>query len=181
MTIVDINPEAKRLGLGVCFKYDTHLEPEAARIPCAGKPYQDYHLNFGLCQAGTSCHLSSQYDIESIGTPGAKTWRGALYSYMKRPNNEFMKEWVGTKTEVNVPVDNYAYLGMSVVNGRFFDRRTPAWAAGAPRANDTGAVLLFERNRAPNNNELELNRTLVGKQKLNVTIVNRTFIFDIII
>lgn len=163
MPIYSGNLEAQRLGLGVCFKYDTHLQPEAARIPCEGKPYHDYHLSFGLCQAGTSCHLSSQYDIESIGTPGAKTWRGAMYAYLKRPNNVFIKEWVGTHTDVNYPVDNYAYLGMSVVTGNFFGKQSPAWAAGAPRANDTGAVLLFERNRAPNNNELELNRTLIGK------------------
>ncbi|OQR73543.1 integrin alpha-PS1-like [Tropilaelaps mercedesae] len=164
VTVFGKNPEAKRLGFGVCFKYDTHLEPEAARIPCDGKPYTDYHLSFGLCQAGTSCHLSSRYDIETMGSPGAKTWRGAVDAFFRR--NTWIKEWVGSNTDVNYPVDNYAYLGMSVTTGQFFDTTRPAWAAGAPRANDTGAVLLFERNRAPNNNELERNRTLIGELSL---------------
>lgn len=132
-------------------------------MPCQGKAYNKYHQDFGLCQAGTSCHLSKDFNVQSIGVPGAKTWRGAVYAFQSRYTNGFHREWVATHTDADNPVENYAYLGMSVTTGHFFDKRQHAWASGAPRANDTGAVLLFEKNRAPNTNELELNRTLVGK------------------
>ncbi|XP_022660964.1 integrin alpha-PS1-like isoform X2 [Varroa destructor] len=163
-TIINENNvhEEQRLGFGICFQYSTSLVPEAAWVPCDGQPVKDYHLGFGLCQAGTSCHLNSKYDVQTIGMPGTKTWRGGVSSFMKR--DKYIREWLRTNTDSSYPVENYAYLGMSVASGNFFDKQRLGWAAGAPRANDTGAVLLFERNRAPNNNELEHNRTLIGEQ-----------------
>lgn len=163
-TIINENNvhEEQRLGFGICFQYSTSLVPEAAWVPCDGQPVKDYHLGFGLCQAGTSCHLNSKYDVQTIGMPGTKTWRGGVSSFMKR--DKYIREWLRTNTDSSYPVENYAYLGMSVASGNFFDKQRLGWAAGAPRANDTGAVLLFERNRAPNNNELEHNRTLIGNR-----------------
>jgi len=54
------------------------------------------------------------------------------------------------------------FKGMSVTAGRFFGNET-AYAAGAPRANGTGQVLIFSKKR-PSENPMDVRLILSGEQ-----------------
>jgi hypothetical protein len=54
------------------------------------------------------------------------------------------------------------FKGMSVTAGRFFGNET-SYAAGAPRANGTGQVLIFSKKR-PSENPMDVQLILSGEQ-----------------
>lgn len=152
------------LSFGACFSFTGELQADKIFAHCDGKPTNGYHEDFGLCQAGTSAHVSKDYTLYTMGAPGARTWRGAVHSYMEQPGS-ITKGWFETPTDKrSSPVDTYAYLGMSVTTGTYFDKNTPTWVSGAPRANETGAVLFFRSPKAQHSTMLELMFTLVGEQ-----------------
>ncbi|XP_012275249.1 integrin alpha-PS1 [Orussus abietinus] len=131
-------------GQGQCYILTQDLKFQDIKKPCSGKPTNKAHEQFGYCQAGTSGILTSE-DRVVIGTPGPHTWRGTLYlftvsdEFLSRDNTVY-----NAPMQDSSPVSKYSYLGMSVTVGNFFDSRL-AYAAGAPRSNGTGQVILLTR------------------------------------
>ncbi|XP_012134810.1 multiple edematous wings isoform X2 [Megachile rotundata] len=131
-------------GQGQCYILTQDLKYQDLKKPCSGKPTNKAHEQFGYCQAGTSGVLTSE-DRVVIGTPGPHTWRGTLYlftisdEFLTRDNTVY-----NAPMQDASPVSKYSYLGMSVAVGNFFGTGL-AYAAGAPRSNGTGQVVLLTR------------------------------------
>lgn len=131
-------------GQGQCYILTQDLKYHEIKKPCSGKPTNKAHEQFGYCQAGTSGVLTSE-DRVVIGTPGPHTWRGTLYlftvsdEYLLRDNTVYNAPMQDTS-----PVNKYSYLGMSVAVGNFFGNGL-SYAAGAPRSNGAGQVVLLLR------------------------------------
>lgn len=131
-------------GQGQCYILTQDLKYQDLKKPCSGKPTNKAHEQFGYCQAGTSGVLTSE-DRVVIGTPGPHTWRGTLYlltisdEFLTRDNTVY-----NAPMQDSSPVSKYSYLGMSVTVGNFFGSGL-AYAAGAPRSNGTGQVVLLKR------------------------------------
>ncbi|XP_017787536.1 PREDICTED: integrin alpha-PS1 [Habropoda laboriosa] len=131
-------------GQGQCYILSQDLKYQDLKKPCSGKPTNKAHEQFGYCQAGTSGVLTSE-DRVVIGTPGPHTWRGTLYlftvsdEFLTRDNTVY-----NAPMQDSSPVSKYSYLGMSVTVGNFFNTGL-AYAAGAPRSNGTGQVILLTR------------------------------------
>ncbi|XP_076618885.1 multiple edematous wings isoform X2 [Colletes latitarsis] len=131
-------------GQGQCYILTQDLKHQDLKKPCSGKPTNKAHEQFGYCQAGTSGVLTSE-DRVVIGTPGPHTWRGTLYlftisdEFLTRDNTVY-----NAPMQDASPVSKYSYLGMSVAVGNFFGTGL-AYAAGAPRSNGTGQVILLTK------------------------------------
>lgn len=131
-------------GQGQCYILSQDLKYDDLKKPCSGKPTNRAHEQFGYCQAGVSGLLTAE-DRVVIGTPGPHTWRGTLYiftvsdEFLSRDNTVY-----NAPVQDSSPVNKYSYLGMSVAVGNFFGKGL-AYAAGAPRSNGTGQVILFTR------------------------------------
>lgn len=111
-----------------------------------------------------------------IGTPGPHTWKGNLFlftiaeNFLDRDNNIYhapMQDaspvnkysYLGTSEHffkniivyfgINIPLLVFIFTGMSVAAGTFFGE-VISYAAGAPRSNGTGqVVLLSKRENVP--------------------------------
>ncbi|XP_065559170.1 integrin alpha-PS1-like isoform X2 [Artemia franciscana] len=132
-------------GQGLCYTLSQELEYDEAWEPCRGRPTNWAHEQFGYCQAGTSGALLND-DTIIFGSPGPYTWRGTLF--VTSVAEDFLKRdkqmYYAPVTADQSPMDKYSYLGMSVTGGKFFSG-TMAYAAGAPRANGTGQVVLVTK------------------------------------
>ena len=103
-------------------------------------------------------------DTALIGSPGPFTWRGTVFAVSVSQDFLFRD-----KTHYHTPlseVEKFGYLGMSVAAGRFLPRaescgQETSYAAGAPRANGVGAVVLFVKC-AGGGEELRVQRVLRG-------------------
>ena len=101
---------------------------------------------------GTSGYLLED-GTAVLGSPGPFTWRGAIFviaiggDYLTRDKTQYFSEH-----QEKSPVDKYSYLGMSVTAGKYFND-SMYYAAGAPRSNDNGQVVIFNklRNTVPIN------------------------------
>lgn len=97
-----------------------------------------------------------------LGTPGPFTWRGTIFiteiggEYLERDKNIYY----GDHSDNSSPVDKYSYLGMAVTGGRYFGERM-SYAAGAPRSNGHGQVVIF--NKA-NRNPIPVQMVIEGEQ-----------------
>jgi integrin alpha 7 len=107
------------------------------------------HEEWGYCQAGISAMVTED-NTALIGAPGPFTWRGTVFAvsvgddYLFRDKTHYHTPVRGGEA----PVDKYAYLGMALAAGNFLpSKRTCghrlSYAAGAPRSQDVGAVLIF--------------------------------------
>uniref|UniRef100_A0ABD2WID0 Integrin alpha-2 domain-containing protein n=1 Tax=Trichogramma kaykai TaxID=54128 RepID=A0ABD2WID0_9HYME len=149
-------------GQGQCYILTQDLQFHELKKPCSGKPTIRAHEQFGYCQAGTSGVLTPSDDYAVIGTPGPHTWRGTLY--VMTVSDDFIKKDTviySSPMQEESPVSKYSYLGMSVAVGNFFGSGL-AYAAGAPRSNGTGQVILFTRHHQKPIMEVTL--TLNGEQ-----------------
>lgn len=148
-------------GQGQCYILTQDLKYQDLKKPCSGKPTNKAHEQFGYCQAGTSGVLTSE-DRVVIGTPGPHTWRGTLYlftisdDFLNRDNTVY-----NAPMQDSSPVSKYSYLGMSVTVGNFFGTGL-AYAAGAPRSNGTGQVILLTRR--DNKPDMDVAFILDGEQ-----------------
>lgn len=103
------------------------------------------HEDYGFCQVGTSGALLDDNTMV-LGTPGPFTWRGAIFvteiggEYLERDKTMYYSD----HSDANSPVDKYSYLGMAVTGGRYFGERM-SYAAGAPRAEGHGQVVIFDK------------------------------------
>ncbi|XP_011147082.1 integrin alpha-PS1 isoform X2 [Harpegnathos saltator] len=148
-------------GQGQCYILNQDLKYNDLKKPCSGKPTNKAHEQFGYCQAGTSGLLTID-DRVLIGTPGPHTWRGTVY--LSSVSDEFLSRdttvYSAPMQDLS-PVNKYSYLGMSVAVGNFFGKDL-AYAAGAPRSNGTGQVVLFTRHDF--RPEMEVMLVLDGEQ-----------------
>lgn len=133
-------------GQGLCYVLENNLELDDTYEPCKGRPVSRIHEDYGLCQAGTSGDFLEDGTI-IMGTPGPYTWRGTIYlttvvgDYLARDKTTYH----GEHREFKSPVDKYSYLGMSTTGANFFDKEKMSYAAGAPRSNNSGQVVLFTK------------------------------------
>lgn len=99
-----------------------------------------------------------------IGAPGVFTWRGSLYTrnvagnYLQRNKNIYYTPHEGQ----HPPIDKYSYLGMSVTAAKFNGDKY-IYVGGAPRSENHGQVLLFEKSSSPVQ-VMEVLKTLDGEQ-----------------
>ncbi|XP_065345499.1 integrin alpha-PS1 isoform X2 [Cloeon dipterum] len=152
-------------GRGLCYTLTQYLDFDKYYDPCKGRPVARAHEDYGYCQAGTSGVLTdSEEPLVAIGSPGPYTWRGAIF--VNSISDDYLTKLKVTFhtpiTEKDSPVDKYAYLGMSVTAGNFYSEKV-GFAAGAPRDNGTGRVMLVPEVR-DGVNPMEVRAQLSGEQ-----------------
>ncbi|XP_059476549.1 integrin alpha-PS1 isoform X2 [Neocloeon triangulifer] len=151
-------------GRGLCYTLTQYLDFDKSHDPCKGRSTKRAHEDYGFCQAGTSGVLTESEELLAIGTPGPFTWRGAIFvssvsdDFLNRPKTTFHTP----VTETDSPVDKYAYLGMSVAAGNFYSKKI-GFAAGAPRDNGTGRVVIVPEVR-DGVNPMQIHAQLSGEQ-----------------
>ncbi|XP_031627907.1 integrin alpha-PS1 isoform X2 [Contarinia nasturtii] len=139
-------------GQGLCYVLTNDLNFDETYEPCKGRSTQREHEEYGYCQVGTSGALMEDGTL-ILGTPGPFTWRGTIFvisgdgDYLKRDKNHYY----GPHLEHTSPVDKYSYLGMAVTGGQYYGDYT-SYAAGAPRSNDNGQVVIFSKSYPMSNN-----------------------------
>nr|XP_036220960.1 integrin alpha-PS1 isoform X2 [Bactrocera oleae] len=150
-----------RFGQGLCYVLTNELTYDEVYEPCKGRTVQREHEDYGFCQVGTSGALLDDNTMV-LGSPGPFTWRGTVFvteiggEYLERDKTMYY----GDHLENTSPVDKYSYLGMAVTGGRYFGDRM-SYAAGAPRSNGHGQVIIF--NKA-NTNPIPVKMILEGEQ-----------------
>ncbi|XP_054088333.1 integrin alpha-PS1 isoform X2 [Zeugodacus cucurbitae] len=150
-----------RFGQGLCYVLNNDLTFDEAYEPCKGRTVAREHEDYGFCQVGTSGALLDDNTMV-LGSPGPFTWRGTVFvteiggEYLERDKTMYY----GDHLENTSPVDKYSYLGMAVTGGRYFGDRM-SYAAGAPRSNGHGQVVIF--NKA-NTNPIPVQMILEGEQ-----------------
>ncbi|KAH8305354.1 hypothetical protein KR044_007773, partial [Drosophila immigrans] len=134
-----------RYGQGLCYVLTNNLDFDEVYEPCKGRPVERQHEDYGFCQVGTSGALLDDNTMV-LGSPGPFTWRGAIFvteiggEYLERDKSMYYSE----HQDASAPVDKYSYLGMAVTGGRYFGERM-SYAAGAPRSNGHGQVVIFDK------------------------------------
>ncbi|XP_023037066.1 integrin alpha-PS1 isoform X2 [Drosophila willistoni] len=151
-----------RYGQGLCYVLTNDLEYDEVYEPCRGRSVAREHEDYALCQVGTSSAILED-ETMVLGTPGPFTWRGTIFvtkiggSFLERDKYMYHTE----HSEARSPVDKYSYLGMSVTGGHYYDDNM-AYAAGAPRSQGHGQVVIFQnQSRA---NPIPLAQIIDGEQ-----------------
>ena len=133
---------------GHCYQLDHSLDTNASPevfSPCDGKDPDGRHSYefYAYCQAGTSVAFA-QNDEEDIliGAPGVFLWTGILATVHLNPNDSFFNEIVYSQSKKRGPVRLNSYLGFSSAVGNITGFNM---IAGAPRANDTGSVVMYKK------------------------------------
>lgn len=86
-----------------------------------------------------------------VGAPGPYTWRGTMFltatggNYLSRDKTQYYTPHM----DLNSPVDKYSYLGMGVTGGKYYGDYF-SFAAGAPRSEGIGQVVIFSKNNSAN-------------------------------
>ncbi|XP_058978100.1 integrin alpha-PS1 isoform X2 [Musca domestica] len=149
-----------RYGQGLCYVLTNELSYDEVYEPCKGRTVQRAHEDYGFCQVGTSGALLDDNTMV-LGTPGPYTWRGTVFvteiggEYLERDKNMYYGDHSDTST-----IEKYSYLGMAVTGGRYFGERM-SYAAGAPRANGHGQVVIFDKD---NRNPIPIHMVIEGEQ-----------------
>ncbi len=168
---------SQRWGHGKCFTLTSDLRHSATWDPCQGRPKNRAHEQWGYCQAGISALLTSddssdtsqQEDTSTvalIGAPGPYTWRGTVFAltvdgdFLTRDKTHYHTP---VRASQAAPVDKYSYLGMALAAGNFLPPHSACgkrsvYAAGAPRAGDTGKVHLLSTYREGHNGMSTINK-----------------------
>ncbi|KAK3924920.1 Integrin alpha-PS3, partial [Frankliniella fusca] len=105
-----------------------------------GRTKNAFYYAFG--EAGFSAHISQEAGEVLLGAPGVYSWRGSVVRYRINEAGQLVEKLVLRPDSF----EDYGYFGYSVTAGGFDSSRRTAvqYAAGAPRAAQTGKVLLFE-------------------------------------
>ncbi|XP_073832470.1 multiple edematous wings isoform X3 [Musca autumnalis] len=149
-----------RYGQGLCYVLTNEMSYDEVYEPCKGRTVQRAHEDYGFCQVGTSGALLDDNTMV-LGTPGPYTWRGTVFvteiggEYLERDKNMYYGDHSDTSQ-----IEKYSYLGMAVTGGRYFGDRM-AYAAGAPRANGHGQVVIFDKD---NRNPIPIHMVIEGEQ-----------------
>ncbi|XP_050099003.1 integrin alpha-PS1 isoform X2 [Anopheles aquasalis] len=157
------NSHGLYLGQGICYVLNEDFSFGFAVEVCRGRSIEREHQQYAFCQSGTSSAVLVD-GTALIGTPGAMTWKGTLFSVAIE--GDFLSrdkfQYYAPHDNVNSPVPNYSYLGMAVTGGRFFGNYM-TYAGGAPRAGDgNGEVVIFSNVQRKNPFDRDL--SLVGEQ-----------------
>ena len=151
-------------GIGLCYILGNDFVYDDVFEPCKGRAKEKLHEQYGVCQAGTSGTLLDDGEV-IVGAPGVFTWRGSLYSkavaggsYLQRDKNIYYTPHEGSSP----PIDKYSYLGMSVAAAKFYGDKY-IYVGGAPRSENHGQVLLFEKSSRPAT-PMEVRKVLDGEQ-----------------
>ena len=138
--------------VGRCYESDNRIRfgntPEIYD-PCYGMDPDSSHSHnyFAYCQAGTSLAFArnSEEDLV-IGTPGVFHWTGGIASRQLNPEDEFQADTLWSQLEGGGPVHLNSYLGFSTAFANISNLNSVSMVAGAPRANDTGSVVIYQKN-----------------------------------
>ncbi|XP_067649409.1 integrin alpha-PS1-like isoform X1 [Haliotis asinina] len=159
-------------GLGMCYTLLQSLDYQEKWRPCLGRPVEQLHRQFGVCQAGVSGMLLKD-DGFIMGAPGSFDWRGVMFkgnmSEVLGADKSFYYTPVPTEgnspspTEPKPPVDKYAYLGYSVTSGVYDKSKQKYYIAGAPRSGQTGEIVIF--SQIPGRNLLYAENQIIKGQK----------------
>ena len=111
--------------------------------PCDGidRSSTHSHETYAYCQAGTSLAYAKNIEEDIvIGTPGIFHWTGGIATYKLNPDDPFNDGTFWSQNELGGPIQKNSYSGFSTVFGNISDFNL---VTGAPRANDTGAVIIY--------------------------------------
>ncbi|XP_060847943.1 integrin alpha-PS1 isoform X2 [Rhopalosiphum padi] len=152
-------------GQGLCYTLTQNLDFVECWEPCKGRETEKGQAQFGYCQAGTSGVLLNDETVV-IGSPGSYNWKGNIF--MVSVSDDFLHRdktcYYSPVRDIEVsPVDSHSYLGMSTTADYFFGKPHMVYAAGAPRANGTGQVVLFTKVR-PSVNLMDARLVISGEQ-----------------
>ncbi|KAL0883105.1 hypothetical protein ABMA27_016566 [Loxostege sticticalis] len=132
-------------GQGLCYMLDNQLKLADIWEPCKGRPVAREHEEFAFCQVGTSSSFLED-DTILMGSPGPYAWRGTIFT--QDANDDVLARdhvvYMAPVVDGASPVEKYSYLGMSVIGANFFGPKS-SYAAGAPRAQGTGQVVIFSK------------------------------------
>lgn len=134
-----------QFGQGLCYTFKNTLQLHEITEPCRGRPITREHEEYGFCQVGTSSTLLDDETL-ILGSPGPYAWRGTIFA-QDMSDDMFVRDNVvysAPVTDGASPVEKYSYLGMSVAGGMFFGNKS-SYVAGAPRAQGTGQVVIFNK------------------------------------
>ncbi|XP_063705337.1 integrin alpha-PS1 [Culicoides brevitarsis] len=151
-----------RWGQGMCYLLKNNLGFEQNFEPCTGRPTERAHEDYGFCQAGTSGAMLEDGTM-IVGAPGPYTWRGTMFltatggNYLSRDKTQYYTPHM----DLNSPVDKYSYLGMGVTGGKYYGNYY-SFAAGAPRSEGFGQVVIFSKNN--NANPMLVTQVINGTQ-----------------
>ncbi|XP_064614581.1 integrin alpha-PS1-like [Liolophura sinensis] len=161
-------------GFGKCHTFTNRLDYDMEWDACSQLSVVAGHEDYGYCQAGTSGIIANDGNVV-IGAPGAKTWTGMLFK--KYDTEELISGlgWKRTPVEKgeNPPVPFFSYLGFSAAAGRFSGAQM-YYAAGAPRANEIGQVVMFTAKT--NNGEFQY----IPENVIKGSVFGSMFGYDII-
>ncbi|KAL5006756.1 hypothetical protein ScPMuIL_015562 [Solemya velum] len=137
--------------LGKCVLLDQNLNNFETINPCAGRKFEPglrgLADNYRMCQAGTSSMLTDETQFV-VGAPGSILSTGQMFHQYE---GDELRSSGTFHTEVRnglAPVDTNSYLGYSVTAGRYDASKQWRYVAGAPRANNSGVVIVFTTNTA---------------------------------
>lgn len=113
------------------------------------------HEKFGSCQQGVAATFTKDYHYIVFGAPGTYNWKGVVRAEQKNQTFYEMDIFDDGPYEVGdeshqdeslVPVPANSYLGFSLDSGKgIVTQENITFVSGAPRANHSGAVLLFKK------------------------------------
>lgn len=155
-----------RWGQGICYSMNKNLTLHKTWQPCLNRPVNMAHEEYGYCQVGTSSDISESSDIV-VGSPGPYTWRGTVFTNSISFTPKDDRTWyMAPVQDEETKVDKYSYLGMSVISGKFFNKKQ-YYVSGAPRSKDIGQVLLMTKqnsNGRRGNTTFRTDQILDGEQ-----------------
>lgn len=151
---------------GICYSLNKNLTLHKTWQPCLNRPVNNAHEEYGYCQVGTSSDISESSDIV-LGSPGPYTWRGTVFtnsiSFTPRDDRTW---YMAPVQDEEAKVDKYSYLGMSIITGKFFNKKQ-YYVSGAPRAKEIGQVLFMTKqntNGRRGNSTFRTDQILEGEQ-----------------
>lgn len=152
-----------RWGQGICYSLTKNLTLHKTWQPCANRPVNQGHEEYGFCQVGTSCDISESSDL-LLGAPGTYTWRGTTFANNIRFSAKDDRTWyMAPVSDEEAKVDKHSYLGMSIVSGKFFNDKM-YYASGAPRSSDVGRVLVMTKPTNKGESDFKIEQILDGEQ-----------------
>uniref|UniRef100_A0A8C9T6D5 Integrin subunit alpha 6 n=1 Tax=Scleropages formosus TaxID=113540 RepID=A0A8C9T6D5_SCLFO len=108
------------------------------------------HERFGSCQQGLSATFTKDYHYVVFGAPGAYNWKGVLFmtTLSDASPDQFVYKSYPLQVNLEKALDVVAnsYLGFSLDTGYNITKKGQLTVvSGAPRANHSGAVVLFKK------------------------------------
>ncbi|XP_070587862.1 integrin alpha-6 isoform X1 [Erythrolamprus reginae] len=112
------------------------------------------HDTFGSCQQGVAATFTKDSHYIVFGAPGTYNWKGVVHAVRSNYNLDEFDNFDDGPYEVGdeslhkeFPVPANSYLGFSLDSGKgIISQEEITFVSGAPRANHSGAVVLFKKD-----------------------------------